>query len=156
MKGWRSRHHASYNVKVHTTVVPYSIKVRRGYVCVCTAVNTSLWTTFRINHVMDSNYHVILGLFQGSVDWILSHSLVYLKWWIKSIWSFFADIDVIAWNTSLFIKITYSEVIFMKRKSLHALKRIRCNCTPLSLCNMCKFINMQKSPPPLSYHLSPA
>lgn len=68
---------------VHTTVVLYSIKVRRGYVCVCIELQghteflyTSLWNTFTINHVMDNNHHVILGLFQGSVVWILSQSLV--------------------------------------------------------------------------------
>lgn len=38
MKGWRLRHRASYNAKVCSTVVLYSIKVRRGYVCVCSAV----------------------------------------------------------------------------------------------------------------------
>ncbi len=68
MKGWRSRQRASFNVKVHTTVVLCSIKVRHGYVCVWTAANASLWTTLRIIHVMDGYHHVILGLFQGSVN----------------------------------------------------------------------------------------
>lgn len=35
MKGWRLGHGASYNVKVCSIVVLYSIKVRRGYGCMC-------------------------------------------------------------------------------------------------------------------------
>lgn len=38
MTGWRWRQRASYNVKVHCTVVLYSIKGRRGFVWVCSAL----------------------------------------------------------------------------------------------------------------------
>lgn len=112
MKGWRSRHRASYNVKVHTIVVLFSIKVRRGYVCVYIklkghseflhTLNTSLWNTFRINHVMDNNQHVILNLFQDSATilgalWcdgvglfnvfpLKKVNIDSFKWGLKSMW----------------------------------------------------------------------